>query len=165
MTRLPWLVPMRRPSRAWLAATGLGAAMLGSAAGSVPAAWPLAVAGAGALAAALAFRRPAAGTAAACAAVVIAGTGIALGAMPAPAAAADGTLILAYLLALDLAESGAASGGLRQLRSRALVLAVGLAAAVLTALAAAAPVPGSLLLILAGVVCAGSVLLIAAWTR
>jgi hypothetical protein len=159
------VIRLARPSRAWLAAAGLGAAMLGTAAALDPAGWLIALAGAIALAAALALRWPAAGTGAAAAAVVLAAIGIVARALPGIAVVAGGTMILAYLLALDLAESGAAGGVLRQVRGRALVLAAGLAAAALTALAAAVPAAASLWLIVTGTVAAGSVLLVATGRR
>ena len=70
-------------------------------------------------------------------------------------AAAGGTLVLAYLLALDAAESGLTGGRLP-------VLASGLAAALVTAAAAAAAVPASPWLVLAGAAAAGAALLVAA---
>ena len=77
-------------------------------------------------------------------------------------AAAEGTLVLAYLLALDAAESGLTGGRLRWVRGRLPVLASGLAAALVTAAAAAAAVPASPWLVLAGAAAAGAALLVAA---
>ena len=128
----------------------------------MPAAWPVAIAGAAALLAALPGRWPAAGTLAALAALVIGGIGIATGTVPLPLAAGVGTLVLAYLLALDAAESGLTGGRLRWVRGRLPVLAAGFAAAVITAVAAAAAVPASPWLVLAGVAASGAALLVAA---
>jgi hypothetical protein len=79
-----------------------------------------------------------------------------------PLAAAAGTLVLAYLLALDAAESGPGSGWPGWLRGRLAVLATGLAAAVLTAAAAAVRVPASSWLAVAGAAAAGAALVVAA---
>ena len=114
----PVLRRPRPPGRASLAAAGTGAVMLAVATGYTPAAWPLAVIGAAALAAALPGRWAAAGTLAASAAVIIGVIGITAGTLPLPAAAAEGTLILAYLLALDLAAARLSSGSGRWVRSR-----------------------------------------------
>jgi len=149
-------------SRVSLAAAAVGAVMLAVPVIAVPAAWPVAIAGAVALLAALPGRWPAAGTLAALTAVVMGGIGIAAGTVPLPLAAAIGTLVLAYLLALDAAESGLTGGRLRWVRGRLPVLATGFAAAVITAVAAAAAVPASPLLVLAGAAAAGAALLVAA---
>ena len=79
-----------------------------------------------------------------------------------PLTAAEGTLVLAYLLALDAAESGLTSGRPRWARGRLPVLAAGFAAALITAVAAAAAVPASPWLVLAGAAAAGAALLVAA---
>jgi hypothetical protein len=149
-------------SRGSLGAAGLGTVMLAVPVIVVPAAWPVAVAGAACLLAAGPGRWPAAGTLAALAAMVISGIGIATGAMALPLAAASGTLVLAYLLALDAAESGLTSGGLRWIRGRLPVLVTGFAAALITAAASAATVPASPWLVLAGIAAAGGALLVAA---
>jgi hypothetical protein len=128
---------------------------------AVPAAWPVSIAGAVALLAAVPARWPAAGTLAALAAVVTSGFGIATGVMALPLAAATGTLVLAYLLALDAAESGLTSGRLGWIRSRLAVLATGFAAALITAAAAVIRVPASPWLVLAGVAAASAALLVA----
>ncbi len=158
------LAPVRgRPvGRASLAAAGAGAVMLAVPVIVMPAAWPAAVAGVAALLAALPGRWPAAGTLAAVAAVVTSGVGIAAGAMALPLAGAEGTLVLAYLLALDAAESGLTGGRLRWARGRLPVLAAGLGAALITGGAAAVTVPASPWLVLAGVAAAGAALLAAA---
>jgi hypothetical protein len=129
---------------------------------TAPGAWPVTITGAAALIAALPGRWPAAGTFAALAALVTSGIGIAAGTMPLPQAAASGTLVLAYLLALDAAESGLTSGRLQWVRGRIPVLAAGLAAALITAIAAMTPVPASPWLVLAGVAAIGAALLVAA---
>ena len=90
------------------------------------------------------------------------GIGIAAGAVTLPLAAASGTLVLAYLLALDAAESGPATGRLRWVRGRLLALAAGFAAALITAAAAMTTVPASPWLVLAGVAAAGAALIAAA---
>jgi len=149
-------------SRVSLGAAVAGAVMVAVPVIAVPAAWPVAVAGAAALLAALPGRWPAAGTFAALAALVMGGIGIAAGTVPLPLTAAEGTLVLAYLLALDAAESGLTGGRLRWARGRLPVLAAGLAAALITAVAAAAAVPASPWLVLAGVAAAGAALLVAA---
>ena len=149
-------------SRASLGAAGVGAVMLAVPVISAPATWPAAVAGAACLLAALPGRWPAAGTLAALAAMTASGIGIASGATALPLAAAGGTLVLAYLLALDNAESGLTSGGLRWIRGRLPVLATGLAAALVTAAAAAVTVPAAPWLVLAGAAAAGGALLVAA---
>jgi hypothetical protein len=149
-------------SRTALAAAGTGAVMLAIPVIAMPAAWPAAIAGAAAALAALPGRWPAAGTLAAVAAMVTGGIGIAAGATPLPLAAAEGTLVLAYLLMLDAAETGLTGGRLRWARGRLPVLAAGLAAALVTAAAAAVPVPASPWLVLAGVAAAGAALLVAA---
>jgi hypothetical protein len=148
--------------RASLAAAAAGAVMLAVPVIAVPAAWPVAVAGAVALLAAVPGRWPAAGTLAALAAVVMGGIGIAAGTVPLPLAAAEGTLVLAYLLALDAAESGLTGGRLQWVRGRLPVLAAGFAAALITAVAAAAAVPASPWLVMAGAAAAGAALLVAA---
>jgi hypothetical protein len=145
-----------------LAALGAGAAMLGFPLAFAPGAWPLTIAGAAALLAALPGRWPAAGTAAASAAVGTGCIAIIAGRMPLPATGAEAMLVLTYLLALDLAESRLSSGALRWLRERAAVLTAGLGAAVLTAVAAGATPPASPWLAAAGVVAAGAALLVAA---
>lgn len=127
-----------------------------------PAAWPVTLAGALALIAAMPGRWPPAGTLAALAAMVTSGIGIAAGTMPLLLAAASGTLVLAYLLALDTAESGLTSGMPQWIRRRLPVLAIGFAAALVTAAAAAATVPASPWLVLSGVAAVGAALLIAA---
>jgi hypothetical protein len=149
-------------SRASLAAAATGAVMLAVPVIAVPAAWPLAIAGAAALLAALPGRWPVAGTLAGLAAVAMGGIGITAGTVPLPLAAAEGTLVLGYLLALDAAESGLTGGRLRWARGRLPVLAAGLAAALITAVAAAATVPASPWLVLAGAAAAGAALLVAA---
>jgi hypothetical protein len=159
--RSPWARGVS-VSRVSMGAAAAGAAMLGVAAGFAPAAWPLVIVGVAAVAAAVLGRWPVAGTVAASAAAVTSGIGIIAGTMPLAAAAAEGPLVLAYLLALDLAESRLTSGTLRWVRSRVPVLAAGFAAAVLTAVAAAATVPGSPWLTMAGVVAVGAALLVAA---
>lgn len=63
------------------------------------------------------------------------GIGIADGGLALPLAAAAGTLVLAYLLALDAAEAGLTSGRPGWIRGRLAVLA-GLAASLITAAAA-----------------------------
>jgi hypothetical protein len=149
-------------SRTSLAAAAAGAVMLAVPVIAVPAAWPVAVAGAAALLVAVPGRWPAAGRLAALAAVVTSGIGIAAGTVPLPLAAAEGTLVLAYLLVLDAAGSGLTGGRLRWARGHLPVLAAGFAAAVMTAVAAAAAVPASPWLVLAGAVAAGAALLVAA---
>jgi len=149
-------------SRAALAAAGTGAVMLAVPVIAMPATWPAAITGVAAGLAGLPGRWPAAGTLAAVAAVVAGGIGIAAGATSLPLAAAEGTLVLAYLLMLDAAETGLTGGRLRWARSRLPVLAAGLAAALITAAAAAAAVPASPWLVLAGVAAAGAALLVAA---
>ncbi|HUY48577.1 MAG TPA: hypothetical protein VMV92_23135 [Streptosporangiaceae bacterium] len=160
--RRPVLRWLGAPSRASLAATGIGAVMLAVAAGYTPAAWPLGVAGGAALIAGLPGRQAAAGTLAASAAVITAGIGVAAGTLPLPAAAAEGALILAYLLALDLADSRLTGGSLQWIRSRGPVLAAGFASALLTAAAAEAAFPAAPWLVVAGVAAAGAALLVAA---
>jgi hypothetical protein len=150
------------PSRTALAAAAAGAVMLAIPVIAVPAAWPAAVAGAAALLLAVPGRWPAAGTLAALAAVVTGGIGIAAGTVPLPLTAAEGTLVLAYLLALDAAESGLTGGRLRWARGRLPVLAAGFATALITAVAAAAAVPASPWLVLAGAAAVGAALLVAA---
>ena len=118
--------------------------------------------GALALVAAVPGRWPAAGTLATLAALATSGIAIAAGGMPLLVAAASGTLVLAYLLALDTAESGLTSGMPRWVRRRLPVLAIGFAAALVTAAAATATVPASPWLVLAGVAAMGAALLIAA---
>jgi hypothetical protein len=149
-------------SRVSLAAAAAGAVMLAVPVLAVPAAWPVAIAGAVALLAALPGRWPGAGTLAALAALVIGGIGIATGTVSLPLAAAEGTLVLAYLLALDAAESGLTGGRLRWARGRLPVLASGLAAALVTAAASTAPAPASPWLVLAGAAAVGATLLVAA---
>ncbi len=151
------------PGRAQLAAAVIGAVMLAFAVGYTPAAWPAGVAGAAALVAALPDRWAAAGTLAAAAAMLAAGIGVATGTLPLIAAAAEGTLILAYLLALDLADAQLTGGSRPWLRERGPVLAAGLAAALLTALTAQASFPAAPWLAVAGIAAAGAVLLVAAW--
>jgi hypothetical protein len=129
---------------------------------TAPGAWPVTIAGAAALLAAVPGRWPAAGTLAALAALVTSGIGIAAGTVPLPLAAACGTLVLAYLFALDAAESGLTSGRLWWVRGRLPVLAAGFAAALVTAIAAMTTVPASPWLVLAGVAAAGAALLVAA---
>lgn len=159
MRRAAWPGP-GVPARARLAAAGIGAVMLACAVGYTPVAWPAGVAGGAAVA--LAGRWAAAGTLAACAATLIAGVGIAAGTLPLPAVAAEGTLILAYLLSLDLAGVRLRRGSLPWIRERGPVLATALAAALLTALAAGAPLPATPWLAVTGVAAAGAVLLLAA---
>ena len=151
------------PGRAQLAAAVMGAVMLAVAVGYTPAAWPAGVAGAGALAAALPGRWAAAGTLAAAAAMLAAGIGVAAGTLPVTAAAAEGSLILAYLLALDLAGARLTSGSRSWIRERGPVLAAGLAAALLTGLTAQATFPAAPWLVVAGVAATGAALLVAAW--
>lgn len=157
------LAPVRSgPVTRWsLAAAGAGAVMLAEPVTVVPGAWPVTIAGAAALLAAAAGGQ-AAGTLAALAAVVTSGIGIAAGAVTLPLAAISGTLVLAYLLALDAAESGPATGRLRWVRGRLLALAAGFAAALITAAAAMTTVPASPWLVLAGVAAAGAALIAAA---
>jgi hypothetical protein len=127
-----------------------------------PGAWPVTIAGAAALLAAAAGRWPAAGTLAALAAMVTSGIGIEAGAVTLPLAAASGTLVLAYLFALDATESGLTTGRLRWVRGRLLILAAGFAAALITAAAATATVPASPWLVLTGVAAAAAALIVAA---
>jgi hypothetical protein len=148
-------------SRVSLGAAVTGVVMLAVPAVAVPAAWPVAVGGAAALLAALPGRWPAAGTLSALAAVVMGGIGIAAGTVPLPLAAAMGTLVLAYLLALDAADSGLTGGRLRWVRGRLPALATGFAAALITAGASAAAIPASPWLVLAGAAAAGAALLVA----
>jgi hypothetical protein len=129
---------------------------------AVPAAWPVTIAGTAALLAAVTSRWPAAGTLAALAAVATSGIGIAAGAVTLPLAAASGTLVLAYLLALDASESAPTTGALRWVRGRLPALAAGFAAALITAAAAAATVPASPWLALAGAAAIGAALIAAA---
>jgi hypothetical protein len=151
--RVPrWLGP---PSRASLAAAGIGAVMLAVAARYTPAAWPVAVAGAAALVAGLPGRWAPAGTLAASAAVITGGIGVAAGTLSLPAAAAEGTLILAYLLGLDLAGARLTSGSLHWIRSRGPALAAGLASALSTAAAAQVTFPAAPWLAVAGIAAAG----------
>ena len=157
--RAPVPVRVRSVSRTSLAVAGIGAVMLAVPVIVAPAAWPATIAGASALLVAVPGRWPAAGTLAALAAVVTSGIGIAAGTAPLLLAAAEGTLVLAYLLALDAAESGLTSGRLRWARGRLPVLAAGLAAALITAVAAMTTVPASPWLVLAGVAAAGAALL------
>jgi hypothetical protein len=180
MSRLPRIRP------ASLAASGAGAAMLGFPLAFDPAAWPLTIAGAAALCwpggtrhrpgapritvarnlralfAALPGRWTATGTAAAAAAMGTGCIAIIADRMHLAAAVAEAMLVLTYLLALDLAESRLSSGALRWLRERAAVLAAGLGAAVLTAIAAGTTAPASPWLAAAGVIAAGAALLVAA---
>jgi len=149
-------------SRAPLGAAGLGAVMLAVPVIAVPAAWPVAVVGAACLLAAVPGRWPPAGTLAALAALAASGIGIASGSVPLPLATASGTLVLAYLLALDAAESGLGGGGLRWIRGRLPVLVIGFAAALVTAAASAVTVPAAPWLVLAGIAAAGGALLVAA---
>ena len=130
-----------------------------------PAAWPATIAGASALRVDVPGRWPEAGTLAALAAVVTGGIGIAAGTAPLLLAAAEGTLVLAYLLALDAAESGLTSGRLRWARGRLPVLAAGLAAALITAVAPLTTVPAPPRLVMAGVADAGAELPAAAVQR
>jgi hypothetical protein len=153
---------LRPPGHPALAAAGVGAVMLAVAVAYTPAAWPLGVAGAGALIAALPGRWSAAGTLAASAAMIVAGIGVAAGTVPLPAAAAEGALILAYLLALDLADSCLTGGSLPWIRSRGAALAAGFATALLTTAAAEATFPAAPWLVVAGVAAAGAALLVAA---
>lgn len=148
-------------SRASLAAAGMGAVMLGVAAGFTPAAWPAVIAGAAALVAALPGRWPAAGTLAAVAALVTTGIGITSRILPLAATVAEGTLVLAYLVALDHAESHLTRDRLPWLRGRAMVLAAGIGAALLTAAVAAVSFPATPWLAVAGAVAAGATLLAA----
>ena len=153
--------PGRRvPGRPWLASAGIGAVMLACAVGYTTVAWPAGVAGAAAVA--LAGRWAAAGTLAACAAMLVAGVGIAAGTLPLPAAAAEGTLILAYLFSLDVAGLRLRRGWLPWIRQRGPVLAAALAAALLTALAAGVPLPATPWLAVTAVAAAGAALLVAA---
>jgi hypothetical protein len=94
--------------------------------------------------------------------MIAAGAGVAAGTVPLPAAAAEGALILAYLLVLDFADSRLTGGSLPWIRSRGAVLAAGLAAALLTAAAAEATFPAAPWLVVAGVAAAGAALLVAA---
>jgi hypothetical protein len=128
---------------------------------AVPAAWPVGIAGAVALLAAAVVGWPVMGTLAALAAMAAGGIGIAAGVLALPVTAATGTLVLAYLLALDAAESGLTSGRPRWIRGRLPAAAAGLAAAVLTAAAAAVPVPASPWLVVAGVAAVGAALVVA----
>ena len=157
--RLSWLRP---PGRAALAAAGVGAVMLAVAVAYTPAAWPLGVAGAAALIAAMPGTWAAAGTLGASAAMITCGVGVAAGTLPLPSAAAEGALILAYLLALDLAESRLTRRSLPWIRNRGPALAAGFAAALLTAAAAEATFPAAPWLIVAGVAATGAALLVAA---
>ena len=91
---------------------------------------------------------------------------IATGNMPLSAAAAEGVLILAYLLALDRAETRLTGATLRWASARVPVLAAGLAAASVTAasvtaVAAAAALSPSVWLAIVGPAAAGAVLLVA----
>jgi hypothetical protein len=86
------------------------------------------------------------------------GIGIADGGLALPLAAAAGTLVLAYLLALDAAEAGLTSGRPGWIRGRLAVLAAGFAASLITAAAAMTTVPASPWLVLAGVAAAGAAL-------
>jgi hypothetical protein len=144
-----------------LGAAGVGAVMLGVATAFCPAGWPVTIAGAAALLAALPARWPAAGTAAAVAALVTSGIGIAAGSLPLPAAAAEGVLILAYLLALDCAETRLTGGMLRWAGARVPALAAGSAAAALIAVAAGTAFPSALWLTVIGPAAAGAALLAA----
>jgi hypothetical protein len=148
-------------TRRSLVAAGVGAVMLAEPVTVVPGAWPVTIAGAAALLAAAAGRWPAAGTLAALAAAVTSGIGIAAGTVTLPLAAISGTLVLAYLFALDAAESGPATGRRRWVRGRLLALAAGFAAALITAAAAATTVPAWPWLVLAGVAAAGATLITA----
>ena len=94
--------------------------------------------------------------------MLIAGIGIASGTLPLPAAAAEGTLILAYLLSIDLAGARLSGGSLPWIRERGPVLAAALAATLLTALAAEATLPAAPWLAVIGVAAAGAALLVAA---
>jgi hypothetical protein len=98
--------------------------MLAGAVGYTTVAWPAGVAGAAAVA--LADRWVPAGTLAACAAMLIAGVGIAADTLPLPAAADEGTLILAYLLSLDLAGVRLRCGLLPWIQERGPVTAAAL---------------------------------------
>jgi hypothetical protein len=139
----------------------LGAAMLGTAVGLVPAAWPGAAAGVIALGLAAGGRWPAAPTVAACAAVVSTGIGIAAGSAPMIGVAAEGALVLAYLLAADLADARLTGGTRRRVSSGVPVLAAGAAAATACAIAASVDVPASPWLTMIGVVAAGAALITA----
>jgi hypothetical protein len=136
--------------------------MLGVATAFFPAGWPASIAGAAALLAALPTRWPVAGTAAAVAAIVTSGLGIAAGSVPLPATAAVGVLALAYLLALDCAETRLTSGSLRWAGARVPALAAGTMVSALAALAAGAAFPASLWLTVIGPAAAGSALLVTA---
>ena len=149
-------------SRTSLGAAVVGAVMLAVPVIAAPGVWPVTIAGAAGLLAAVPGRWPAAATLAALAAMVTSGIGIAAGTMPLPLAAASGTLVLAYLLALDAAESGLTSGRLRWVRGHLQVLAAGFAAALVTAIAGMTTVPASPWLVLAGVAAVGAALLVAA---
>jgi hypothetical protein len=142
----------------------LGAVMLGTAAGLVPAAWPGAVAGAIALGFAVPGMWPAAPTVAACAAVVTTGIGIAAGMVPLIGAAAEGTLVLAYLLTADLAGARLAGSG-QGWASTGVPVVAGAAAAAACALAAATKVPASPWLTTIGVAAAGAALITASGAR
>jgi hypothetical protein len=143
----------------------LGAVMLGTAVGLVPAAWPGALAGAIALGLAVPGRWPAAPTAAASAAVVTTGIGIEAGALPLAGVAAEGVLVLAFLLAADVADTRLPPGTRRWTSTGVPVLAAGVAAAAACAIAATAKVPASPWLAGIGVVAASAVLITATGAR
>jgi hypothetical protein len=92
--------------------------------------------------------------------MIVAGVGVAAGTVPLPAAVAEGALILAYLLALDLADSRLTGGSLPWISSCGAALATGFAAALLTA--AEATFPAAPWLVVAEVAAAGAALLVAA---
>jgi hypothetical protein len=149
-------------SRASASAASVGAVMLAVPVIITPAAWPATLVGALALVLAMTGRWPATGTLAALAALATSGVGIVVGTMPLLLAAASGTLVLAYLFALDAVESGLTGGIPQWARGRLTVLAVGFAAALVTAAAATATVPASPWLVLSGVAAIGAALLVAA---
>jgi hypothetical protein len=142
-----------------------GAVMLGAAAGLVPAAWPGAIVGAVALGLAVPGRWPAAPTVAACAAVVTTGIGIEAGAVPLLGAAAEGVLVLAFLLAADLAAARLSGNAGHWAASAVPVVAAGAAAAAACALAAATNVSASPWLAMIGVLAAAAALLYAVGFR
>ena len=143
----------------------VGVVMLGAAVGLVPSAWPAALAGAIALGLAVPGRWLAAPAAAAAAAVVTTGIGIQAGPLPLTGIAAEGVLVLAFLLAADVADTRLPPGARRWTGTGVPVLAAGAAAAAACAVTATVNVPGSPWLALIGVAAASAALIIATGAR
>jgi hypothetical protein len=93
--------------------------------------------------------------------VVVSGIGLAAGTMPLPAAACEATLVLAYLLALELADAQLSSGTGRWVREHAPVLAAGFGSAALITAVAGLAVGASAWLAISGAAAAAAALLAA----